>query len=39
MWDIKPKLIDRQIRMVVSRGKGGGGELKGKGDLIYGDGR
>ena len=38
MWDIKPKLIDRDNSMVVPRGNGNKGLLKGKGGQIYGDG-
>ena len=36
MWDIKPKLVDTDINVVVARGKGGGGWGVG-GGLAYGD--
>ena len=39
MWDIEWKLIDTDKSMVVTRGKGGGWVVKGKGGQIYGDKR
>ena len=39
MWDIKLKLTDTDNSMVVTRGKGGEGVIKGKGGQIYDDRR
>ena len=38
MWNVKLKLINTDNSMVVTRGEGSQGAVKGKGGQMYGDG-